>query len=383
MKEMHRRQAWRVVLALLLATTSWATGADQDRPIPEWVNRISLSGRAYLRFGYELGESRDDYNEFAIDRIYLTFRSKVSEKSFVEYTLEGGEIRDADYRLSGGSLEKSSTTMDVQTKYFYYELNDALYRTGFVRVGQAPQPWVPFLEELWGYRLQGTVFADRSGYLGSTDLGLFFGGKIPRDFGTWHAAFVNGEGWKSSERGKHKDFHLRVTTFPLAGSRSDAKNLFVCGFASTGSYDDVASSPRDRNRAAVQVGYKQAGAVYLGAEYLWASDPADKMKSRYPSLAARSGLVSDALGYSVYGVLSLGRILSGTDASQWEVLARLDHLDPDKEIADNSLDRWIVGVSHRWSPNVRVLLDYETVRYEAGALKADEERISLRAEVTF
>lgn len=377
------------LLALLVFACSVCTAASAqdrgstDRSVPDWVNRISISGRAFLRYGYELNSVKDDFNEFAVDRVYLTFRSKVSDKSTVQYTLEGGEIRDAEYRLSDGNLERSSTSMDVQTKYFFFEVTDALYRSGFVRIGQAPQPWVPFQEDLWGYRVQGTVFADRSGYLGSRDLGLSFGGTIPDGYGSWHGAFVNGEGWKSPERGKHKDFHLRSTVFPFVKSRESVKNLFVSGFFSGGAYDDVSSGPRDRQRAIVQLGYRKTGSLYLGAEYMWASDPADKMKARYPSLAARSGQVSDALGYSLYGVLNLGTIGGGTDAAKWDVLARFDHLDPDDELADNDVDRWIIGVSHRFSSNVLALLDYETVEYASGAGKPDEQRISLRADIKF
>ncbi|GMV37556.1 MAG: hypothetical protein AMXMBFR61_20640 [Fimbriimonadales bacterium] len=371
-----------VAMSMCTAVSAQDRGSN-DRSVPDWVNRLSISGRAFLRYGYELASSKDDFNEFAVDRVYLTFKSKVSDKSVVQYTLEGGEIRDSEYRLSGGNLEKTSTTMDVETKYFFYEVTDALYRSGFVRVGQAPQPWVPFQEDLWGYRVQGTVFSDRSGYLSSTDLGLSFGGAIPDGYGTWHAAFVNGEGWKSPERGKHKDFHLRVTAFPFAKSREEVKNLFVSGFVSTGAYDDVISGPRDRQRAIVQLGYRKAGSGYLGAEYLWASDPADKMKARYPSLGARSGQVSDALGYSLYGVVNLGTFGGGADARKWDILARFDHLDPDDEIADNNVERWIFGVGHRFSSNVLALLDYETVEYASGSGKPDERRISLRADIKF
>ncbi|MEP0766728.1 MAG: hypothetical protein HRF45_09340 [Fimbriimonadia bacterium] len=383
-----KRQASTGVSLALLALSICTAAAAQDRgstdrSVPDWVNRISISGRAFLRYSYELDSSKDDFNEFSVDRVYLTFRSKVSEKSTVQYTLEGGEIRDADYRLSDGNLEKVSTSMDVQTKYFFFEVTDALYRTGFVRVGQAPQPWVPFQEDLWGYRVQGTVFSDRSGYLSSTDLGLSFGGTIPDGYGSWHGAFVNGEGWKSPERGKHKDFHFRATVYPFAKSPEAVKNLFVSGFFSTGAYDDVSAGPRDRERAIGQIGYRKAGSVYLGAEYLWASDPADKMKARYPSLAARSGQISDARGYSVYGVLNVGVLGRGADAAKWDILARFDNLDPDNEIADNDVERWIVGVSHRFSSNVLALLDYETVEYASGAGKPDERRISLRADIKF
>jgi hypothetical protein len=140
-----------------LACVAASVAASPKRPI----DRLSIDGKAFLRYSYEVGDSRDDLNEFDIDRIYLGVYWKLTEKWGVRYTLEGGDLRE-----NGGDY------FDVTTKHFFLEVKDVLYPSTYLRVGQADLPWVPYEEAIWGSRVQGTVFPDREGYLTSTDLGV-------------------------------------------------------------------------------------------------------------------------------------------------------------------------------------------------------------------
>ena len=343
------------------------------------TDKLDIRGLAYLRYSYELEDSSlpglnsstDDRNEFDVDRIYLTFDWQLWDKAKVSYTLEGGEFRD------------ESGQFDLTTKAFFLEIRDLLYPSTYLWIGQADLPWVPYEEGLWGYRYQGTVFPDRMGYMTSTDLGVGFGGDIPKDYGSWQASIVNGEGWNKNEIGKHKNVHGRLTLNPLAGREGPMRNFFLTGFGAVGKYDDVLVGPDDRERFIGQIGYKSPQRWTLVSEYFEARDAAEKMAVKFPSLEQRIGRASRAQGFSTFGTLNLG-VFKDTDfARKWELMGRWDHLNPDDKISNNDLDLWIAGVSYRWNRNIQVLLNHEAIDYEKRALLEDESRIMLQALLEF
>lgn len=351
---------------------------------PEWVKNISLSGKTYLRYSYELGDARKDYNEFAIDRLYVIFVWKLWDRARLRYTLEGGEIRDVDVKLSNGTLTKTSNqALGVVTKHLYFEYSNPLGKDSFLRLGLADLPFVPYEEDVWGYRVQGTVFSDRGGYLTSTDLGVAVGGRFAKEYGSWQASLVNGEGWKRSEAGKHKDMHARLTFNPLAGAGTLAANFFITGFYSKGTYDDVTTGPTSKNRTILMGGYKSAGKVTLAGEYMMSTDPASSMAGRYPSLTPRAGLLSEARGTSVFFTLSPKAFGATGNAEKLDFLARYDALDPDNAIADNSLRRVIAGFAYKLHQKMTALLTMEDVKYDAQAGKPNERRVLLQTEIRF
>lgn len=333
------------------------------------TQQLKLSGLAYLRYSYDQDDS--DAHEFDIDRINLTLDWQLWDKGKISYTLEGGDIRDNDGHY------------DVTTKAFFLEVRDLLYPSSYLWVGQADLPWVAYEEGLWRYRFQGTVFPDRMGYMTSTDLGVGFGGDIPNDYGSWQVSGVNGEGWTSSETGKHKDFHARLTLQPFTEKENALRNLFITGFASVGTYDDVLVGSDERNRWIGQIGYKSPDRWTLVAEYLEAEDPASMMAMRYPTLVQRAGEKSNADGYSVFGTLNMGVLRDSESAQKWELIGRFDHLDPDGRIDNNDVDLWLVGLGYHWNKNIRLLLNYESIDHEDDLSLTDSSRIMLQSELKF
>ena len=375
-----RRKSFHLALGAIIASAGLGVPARaQGEELPAWLKNLTIDGRAFLRYSYELGNTREEFNEFDIDRIYLGFNWRLWERGKLRYTLEGGDLR-----------ENGTDQFDVSTKHFFAEFQKPVSWVESVRVGLTDLPWVGYEEGLWGYRVQGTIFADRSGYLTSTDLGIGASGKVAEKYGSWQLNLVNGEGWKKNETGKHKDVHGRVTVNPFGGSEGLIKNTFLSAFASLGSYDGVAAgTPNDRERTILQAGYREVGSWTLAAEWLQASDLSDRLASKHPSLGTIPGEVADAGGYSVFGVANASLVSDSEAAKKWDLFARLDHLDPADEIADNELSRWIVGVSYRFRDSLMFALDYESVDYEAdydlGAATPtpDERRVAVRMDLRF
>jgi hypothetical protein len=331
-----------------------------------------VDGSAFLLYAYRLGDVERGFNEFDVDRIYVGFNWRLGERSRVRYTLEGGDIR-----------ENGEEQFDVVTKHFFVEVRDLLHARSFLHFGLANLPWVPYEERLWGYRAERQVFADREGYLTSTDLGVFLGGELPGNAGNWHAGIANGEGWRRREEGKHKDAHARFTWNPFHGARGRWKNLMLAGFGSVGAYDDAGPGPDDRDRAIALLGYKEDGRVTLAAEALWAEDRSDEFAARHPSLASRPGEVSRASGWSAFGTVNLGAFQNTGAAGRWEIFARWDGLDPDDRIPDNSHYFWVTGASFRFNRHARGIASYSRAEYEPGALVPDDARAALILDLAY
>jgi hypothetical protein len=348
------------------AQTPEVPAAEKKPSNPEWLDRFSFAGTAYFRYSRELPHGRQDFNEFEFDRIYFITYMRLTDRLRLRYTMEGAR-RDA------------AGDFDVATKHFYLEASKFPFESSRVLVGLADLPWVAYEEGIWGYRFQGTVFPDREGYLTSTDLGLGWKVDLPKKSGDFHLSVVNGEGWIKPEGGRYKDAHLRFTLSPFRSGR--AKNIFVGAFGSLGNYDGLAASdPRERRRAILQGGYRGKYLRFMGS-YLWALDPASQLKFRHPSLAARAGELAHARGLSLFTVFNLGWI--SEKAEQWELIARHDRLDPDRDIPDNEHQRWIFGASYRWNRFVQTLFDYEQVIVDRGSLRPYERRLMLQNDFRF
>lgn len=335
--------------------------------LPGWLSRTTFSGTSYFRYSREFEPGAKDANAFDFDRIYFIFRSQITDRVSLRFTMEAGEKRDgAGY-------------FDVATKHFFIEVAKFPFASSRLAAGLADLPWVPYEEGIWGYRFQGKVFADREGYLTSTDLGFGWKVELPKKTGDFHLSVVNGEGWSKPEVGKYKDVHLRFTLTPFRSGW--AKDVFFGAFGSTGAYDGIAAGrPDERQRVILQAGYR-GKFVRLMSSYLWANDPASKMVARHPSLAALGNQLAHARGFSVFGVANLG--IFSDKAGKWELMVRHDRLDPDRALVNNGHQRWIIGGSYRWNQYIQTLLDYERVWVDSGALRPFERRLLLQHEIRF
>ena len=76
---------------------------------------------------------------------------------------------------------------------------------------------------LYRYRFQGTVFAEREGYMASSDIGVTFRLNFPQNWGDVHVGFYNGEGYSRPEVNNQKAFMARVGFRPLHTHRDPAE----------------------------------------------------------------------------------------------------------------------------------------------------------------
>jgi hypothetical protein len=328
--------------------------AALEKKVDKGIGKVKISGVSYLQYKYET-ENQKDLNAFEITRGYLTLKGALSE--------------DTKWRFTADLTRKSDGDLEYRLKYAYLTLTD-LIPDAQLKLGQTQTSWLDWEEHIWGYRMQGTVFVDREGYLTSSDLGVSLVGSLGKHL-EYATMLSNGEGYHAAESNKYKMGDIRLTYTPLP-ENDFWKNLRLTGYFQGGRY----ASNQDRYRVIGNISYKN-DRFTLAGEYLYASDPYSRVSSKHPSLAGLSG-DAKARGISVYGVLKFP-----DKWNKFSLIGRYDYLDPDNDVSDNSHYRYIYGISYRLNKNVRFLIDNDVVNYDSASGTNDANEVLLQSEIKF
>lgn len=360
--------------------------AQAQHALPDWVSRVTIGGVAYLNYQYEMTDGAPaSRNAFSVTRMYLFANIRPAEHVRFRLTFDTPNREFAVSTRAGGdttSVTSEAGKFDVVLKHAYLELSDISTRGLSLRFGMADLPFVGYEERIWTYRFQGPVFADREGYLSSTDLGLGMSYVLSNRVLEGHVNLVNGETWSKPELDRHKDVHARLTLRPLA-ARVTLQGLSLSLIGTAGQYRS--GDDQTRRRVIAQAAFEHRfGAI--AADYFRASDPPSQMRARQPSLANSTDAVVTARGYSVFGWLDLGLFNLPRGL---RLMGRIEHLDPDVNLDENGHTRTIFGIGYRLNDYVHVLLDGESVSYQAnagaraGSPPTDESRAFLHIQVGF
>lgn len=305
---------------------------------------VSVGGTGYLNFSYQLDTDSSltppaRGNNFDVDRSYITVKAKFDKGLHARITT------DVDGRRA------ASNQLTFRLKYGYLGWDPAGSPLSF-KLGMINTPVVGYLEELWGYRMQGSVALDRAGYLTSSDFGASVDGSWGDEAVNMTAGVYNGEGYSRALGDQHKDVAGRVSVRLLETNQGGPTGgLRLTGFALVGK----ANGGGDRQRFLGMLSY-QDSSLTLAVEYAVTRDStaADAPETRGRVLSA-------------FGVYNLA-------GSPLALMARVDRHDPDTDAdpAGPDLDagertRVIAGVSYQMTPEVRFLVDADLLSLEHGS----------------
>lgn len=298
-------------------------------------------------------------NAFNVGRAYINLTGRLSP--LISFRITPDIARESG---SGSSLS-GSQTFRLKYAYAQFNLDEWTTRGTWVRLGMQQTPWVDFEESVYRYRFQGTIFADREGFLSSSDVGVSFRYSLGGNYGDIHAGLYNGETYTRPEANDQKGFMVRGSVRPLP-DHARLRGLRVTGF-----YDHDAYVRDAERRRAILAATFEHRYVNAAVSYLAATDQ--------PRAAARE---VDARGWSAWATPK-----SGADNRGWEGLIRLDRVEPDTE-RDGRRTRTIAGVAY-WFPvggsaTSAVLFDVEHVDNDGFVpARPDERRFAVHMLVSF
>lgn len=222
---------------------------------------LSASGLSSLVF-YEY--SIQDFSttgEFEINRAYLTYNNKVSDKLSFKVTTDVGRLKN-----------------DSDNPHLYVFLKNAKldYVTDFGKLTFGLQGMNMFnvQEKNWGYRFIEKSVMDKYGFSSSADLGIAFATSLMGKLNT-SVMITNGSGYKKPETDNHKK--LSVQLVGGDGNLSTSGSFNAGSVLSYEPYDVSADTTGTRTIIGGFAGYK-LGALQAGGELdvLFDSEETDK-----------------------------------------------------------------------------------------------------------
>lgn len=359
-----------VVAAALTGTSAFAqvtpsrsAEAADDSP------SVKLGGLIFADYTYQDQPTKTDADgntihpsSFNVSRAYINATGNISH--LISFRVTTDIKADTNDPASDKSLSGSNV---VRLKYAYGQLNldDAIGKGGWVRLGLQQTPWIDYEEGIYRYRFQGPVFVDREGFLTSSDYAIAGHYNLPANYGDLQLGVYNGEGYGSlaDNQGTNdqKAFQARFSLRPAPGI--DVLNgLRLTAFYDGDDYLKGDKKQRFVGNATFEYKYLNAGFDYLDAK--------DQTSSSSPQVHAQ--------GYSVWAT---PRTPFGLEA-----LLRYDSLKPNKDVSARK-KRTIAGVGY-WFPVLKgvsaaLLADYEQVKYDVALNKPNEKRYALHAQFGF
>ena len=145
------RAGWLVVLALGGRSVIAAAQAPT----------VTVGGVGYAQFAYYPADTANHANNFDVTRAYINVIGRFGQGILIRVTPD-------IYRVADGSLS-------YRLKYGFVQWTPDSGAIAF-KLGLLNTPYVEWEEQLWDYRMQGTIAMDRNGYLSSSDLGFLVDG---------------------------------------------------------------------------------------------------------------------------------------------------------------------------------------------------------------
>jgi hypothetical protein len=292
--------------AVLIALLAFPLVAQTTTPSPD-APSIRIGAQLFADYTYTASVAppvRDaDGNEihpssFNISRAYFNVFGDLNRYISFRITPEVARETSSSSSLSGSQIFR------LKFAWAQVNLDQWLTKGSWIRVGLNQTPWVDYEDTIYRYRFQGPVFADREGFLFSSDYGVTFHYNLPRDFGDVQAGIYNGEGWAHADPNNEKALQIRATLRPVPATPT-LHGLRISAFYVADHY----ASGLPRNRAIGEVTYEHPRIV-AGIDILSTTDR--------PSFTTAE---TKTHGWSLWATPKFGH--------GWEALLRRDTLHSD------------------------------------------------------
>jgi hypothetical protein len=319
--------------------------AAQPKPVVKksWADDTVVSGRMY----YDLTNVTNKSNGarvtptgtgFDIKRFYVGVDHKFNDMFSANVT--------TDFQYSSAI---SSTELYIKKAYLQAKISDALV----IRLGSTDLPWVPFAEDMYGYRYIENTLIDRTKFGTSADWGVHASGKFLDGKVNYAVAVIDGAGYKAPLRSKGMDVEARVSVMPI-----DHVTLAVGGYTGKlGKETQGATTFHTANRFNALAAYTTKQ-YRFGVEYFSAED--------WNNVTTAASDKAD--GYSIFG--------SYMFTDKVGAFARYDWVKPNKTTASAKKDNYFnIGVTYSPAKIVDLALVYKRDKVDNGLLSTSNGTI--------
>ena len=343
----------KIILALALSGCAVSLAAHADTAITE---NTTVGGKGFIdltSLEQKTNGAKTAASGFGLDvkRFYL-----VANHTF-DSVWSANLTTDFNYVSASNSGE---TQVFIKKAYLQAKISDAL----FVRAGSADLAWIPFVEDLYGYRYVEQVLLDRVKFGTSADWGVHAGGKLADGMVGYAASLVEGHGFKNPTRSKSLDAEARVSFTPVKGLTAglgfysgklgkDVQGTTTPAVHTASRYDALLAYSNDKFR--------------VGGEFFSADN----------WTAVTSAIKDSANGYSIWGSLNM--------TNQWAAFARYDNDKLNKDTAPNKKEEYFnLGVSTKVRKGVDLAVVYKHDEVKNNSVKAGEfDEFGVWAQVAF
>ena len=318
--------------------------ADHDKvdswKLPSgWWDNTSISGRMY----YDIADINNSRNGaapavnnngvgFDIKRFYVGIDHKFDEIFSANLTM--------DFNYDSGAA--SATQFYIKKAYLQAKLDDAF----IVRLGSADMPWIPYAEDVYGYRYVENTLIDRVKFGTSADWGVHVLGKFYDGLISYQFSAVNGAGYKKPGFIGMVNHTKRVDLEGRISLNYQGFQLAVGGYNGVLGATGGTPTPHTANRFDALAAYSIDG-LNVGVEYFYASE-----FTQVTSLTSSHGW-----GY--------GPFASYEFCPHWKVFGKYEHVKPYSDASRDMFtnDYFNVGIS--WEP-VKIVDFAFVYKHDAG-----------------
>lgn len=228
------------------------------------------------------------------------------------------------------------------------------------RAGSAAMPWIPFVENSYGYRYIEGVIVDRLGFGNSYDWGLHLGGTTAGGF-SYQTALVNGAGYKNATRDSSMDFAARVSFEPVEGL------VLALGGYNGDRGQDTTGAPASHTATRYNALAAYVRPTFrVGAAYFRASNWNNILTL----------LTDSANGYSLFASVAV--------ATDMSVFARYDHADLSNDLDPSLTDEYYhLGAAFDVRDNIEVAAAYKHEQRGGARTILETDEIGVWAKVKF
>jgi hypothetical protein len=312
-----------------------ATVAELPKPKPSWADSTTVTGRMYFNLSSIDQEANGVKTPpsgvgFDLKRFYLGVDHRFND------TYSANITTDVQY-----SSALSATHLFVKKAYLQASYSDALN----VRLGAADLPWIPFAEDLYGYRHIEQTVSDRTKFGTSSDWGVHAYGKLG-PYVSYAVAVIDGAGYKAPLRSKTMDVEGRVS------AKYQDFTVGVGGYSGKlGKKTEGATNVEHTASRFNAIAAYTHGPIRAGVEYFHAKN--------WSNVTTAASDKSD--GYSVFGSYAFTPKVS--------VFGRYDWVKPRKDTAPTVKDNYFnFGVQYQPVRIVDLALVYKRDKVDNGTL---------------